>query len=74
MERTTNKKTSVLHACFNIGRQTHFVDTNKKHTFRFAGTLDASDSIAGTDQSAPQIRPFPLVIDIIEVAILYATI
>lgn len=41
-----------------------------KLTFRFAFTLDASDSMAGTDQSAAQIRPFPLVINAIELTIL----
>lgn len=38
--------------------------------FRFAFALDASDSMAGTDQNAAQIWPFPLVIDAIEVTIL----
>lgn len=41
---------------------------------RFAFALDASDSMASTDQNTAQICPFPLVIHIIEVAILYTTI
>lgn len=45
-----------------------------KLTFRFAFTLDASDSMAGTDQSAAQVRPFPLVINAVEVTILHTTI
>lgn len=38
--------------------------------FRFAFALDASNSMASTDQNAAQICPFPLVIHAIEVAIL----
>lgn len=39
-------------------------------TFRFAFAFDASHSMTRTDQNAAQIRPFPLVINTIEVAIL----
>lgn len=42
--------------------------------FRFAFTLDASDSMAGTDQSTAQIWPLPLVINPVELATLYTTI
>lgn len=42
--------------------------------FRFASALDASDSMAGTDQNAVQIWPFPLVINGVELTVLYTTI
>ncbi len=53
--------------------QENEINTHKL-TFRFAFTLDARDSMAGTDQSAAQVRPFPLVINAIVVTILYTTI
>lgn len=39
-------------------------------TVRFGFALDASDSEAGTGQGAAQILPFPLIIHVVEVAIL----
>lgn len=45
-----------------------------KLTFRFAFTLDTSNSMAGTDQSAVPIPPLPLFINAIENAILLTTI
>lgn len=39
-------------------------------TFRFAFAFDASHSVTCADQDAAQIRPLPLVINAIEVAIL----
>lgn len=45
-----------------------------KLTLRFAFALDSSNSVAGTDQSAAQIRPFPLIINAIEDTIFYTTI
>lgn len=41
-----------------------------KLTIRFAFTLDPSNSVTGTDQSFAPKWPLPLVINIIEVAIL----
>lgn len=38
--------------------------------FRFAFTLDTSNSMAGTDQSATQVWAFPLVIKAIEMTVL----
>lgn len=70
--RRKAKREGVCHMCIIKGRDVK--NTTNKLTFRFAFTLDASDSMAGTDQSAAQIRPFPLVIHGIEVAILYTTI
>lgn len=38
--------------------------------FRFAFTLDTSDSVAGTDQSTAQVWTLPLVIKAIEMTVL----
>lgn len=63
-----NDATDVL--CLHCLKKTY----NYILTIRFAFALDASDSMASTDQNTAQICPFPLVIHIIEVAILYTTI
>lgn len=41
---------------------------------RLALAFDAGDTVARADQNAAQIRPFPLVVDSVELAVLYATI
>ena len=72
-QRERERETCVLHVW------TREVKTNRwcnrdPLTLRFAFTLDASDSMAGTDQSAAQVRPLPLVVNVVEVAVLYTTI
>lgn len=56
--------------------QKHVFGEIKAHklTIGFTFTLDPSNSVACTDQSFAPKWPVPLVINIIEVAILYTTI